>query len=155
MLLLLGITTFLALRTGWRRLAFALWVVGVVPILGLADGGTNVVTRDRSQRAAAEIADQSWARGAHVVVTGDYEEACGITFYLGKPTQVVGGPGSDMLFGYRRGDAPEIFLSPDAFRKIWESSDRVFVLGGRDLTLPDATVLFEGPRSRLLTRKGL
>ena len=90
-----------------------------------------------------------------MVVTGDYEEACGITFYLGKPTQVVGGPGSDMLFGYRRGDAPEIFLSPDAFRKIWESSDRVFVLGGRDLTLPDATVLFEGPRSRLLTRKGL
>jgi hypothetical protein len=154
-LLLLGITTFLALRKGRRRLAFALWVVGAVPILALADGGMSVVARDRSQRAAAEIADRYWTPGARVVVTGDYEEACGITFYLGKPTQVVGGPGSDMLFGYRQGDAPEVFLSPDAFRKLWESSDRVFVLGGRDLTLPDATVLFEGPRSRFLTRKGL
>ncbi len=88
-----------------------------------------------------------------MVVAGDYEEACGITFYLGKPTQVVGGPGSDLLFGYRRGDAPQTFLSPDAFRRSWESSDRVFVLGGRDLILPGATVLFEGPRSRLLMRE--
>ena len=153
-LLLLGITTFLALCKGRPRLAFALWVVGAVPILGLADGGMSVVTRDRSQRAAATIVGWHWTPGARLVVAGDYEEACGITFYLGKPTQVVGGPGSDMLFGYRRGDAPEVFLSPDAFRRIWESSDPVFVLGCRDLTLPGATVLFEGPRS-LLMRKGL
>ena len=117
-LLLLGITTFLALRKGRPRLAFALWVVGAVPILGLADGGMSVVTRDRSQRAAATIVGWHWTPGARLVVAGDYEEACGITFYLGKPTQVVGGPGSDMLFGYRRGDAPEVFLSPDAFRRI-------------------------------------
>jgi hypothetical protein len=55
-LLLLGIRTFLALRKGRRRFAFALWVVVTVPILGVADGGISVVTQDRSQRAAAEIA---------------------------------------------------------------------------------------------------
>lgn len=153
-LLLLGIATFLALRMGRPRLAFALWVVGAVPILGLASGGMSVVTLDRSQREAAAIVGRQWAPGARMVVAGDYEEACGITFYLGKPTQVLGGPGSDMLFGYRRGDAPEVFLSPDAFRTAWESSDRVFVLGGRDLTFPGATVLFEGPRSRLLRNGG-
>ena len=144
-------TTFFALRnTRRRRYAFALWVAGVVPILGLADGGLRLVANDRSQRAAAVIVGRNWAPGAHLVVAGDYEEACGITFYTGRPTQLFGGPGPELLFGYRRGDAPEVFLTSDVFLKTWNSSDRVFVLGGRDLTLPGAAVLLEGPRSRLL-----
>jgi hypothetical protein len=86
-LLLLGAATLLALRTARRPAVFALWVAGVVPILGPADD---------------------------------------------------------------RGDAPELFLTADAFLQIWDSPRRVFVLGGRDLMLPGATVLLEGPRSRLL-----
>ncbi|MEP6995331.1 MAG: glycosyltransferase family 39 protein [Acidobacteriota bacterium] len=150
-LLLLGAATIVALRLGRRRLAFGLWIVGIVPILGIADRAEGVVTEDRSQRAAAAIVVRNWAPGARLVVAGDYEEACGITFYVGQPTQVLGGPGSDLLFGYQRGDAPEVFLSAEDFRKSWESPGRVIVLGGRDLTLPGATILFEGPRSRLLS----
>ncbi len=149
-LLLLGGMSSLALRMGRRRHAFALWVAGAVLILGLADGGMRLVAEDRSQRAAAAIVGRNWAPRARLVVAEDYEEGCGITFYTGQSTQVVGGPGADLLFGYRRGDAPEVFLTPDAFLKMWESSDRVFVLGGRDLMLPRATVLLEGPRYRLL-----
>ena len=151
-LLLLGAATFLALRMARRRQAFALWVVGIVLFLGIADGGMQLVAQDRSQRAAAEIVERNWESGARLVVAEDYEEACGITFYTGRSTQVVGGPGAELLFGYRRGDAPEVFLTQDAFQKTWESSDRVFVLGGRDLMLPGGTVLFEGPRSHLLVR---
>lgn len=151
-LLLLGATTFLALRMARRRLAFALWVAGVVPILGLADGGMRLVAGDRSQRADAAIVGRNWAPGARLVVVGDYGDVCGITFYSGRSTQVVGGPGGDLLFGYRRGDAPEVFLASDAFLEAWESADQVFVLGGRGLTLPGATVLLEGPRHRLLAR---
>lgn len=150
-LLLLAATTLLALRNPRRRrYAFALWVAGIVPILGLADGGMRLVANDRSQRAAAAIVGRNWAPGARLVVAQDYEEGCGITFYTGRPTQVLGGPGPELLFGYRRGDAPEVFLTPEMFLKEWGSSDRVFVLGGRDLTLPGAAVLLEGPRSRLL-----
>ncbi len=151
-LLLLAAGSLLALWKGRRRYAFALWVAGLVPILGLADAGTRLVAPDRSQAAAAAIVERNWSPGARLVVAGDYEEVCGITFYTGRTTQVLGGPGAELLFGYRRGDAPEVFLSPDAFWKSWESSDRVFVLGGRDLTLPGARVLLEGPRFRLLTR---
>jgi 4-amino-4-deoxy-L-arabinose transferase-like glycosyltransferase len=151
-LLLLGTTTFLALRMARRRHAFAIWVAGVVLILGLADGGMRLVATDRSQAAAAAIVDRDWAPGARLVVAGDYEEACGITFYTGRSTQVLGGPGPELLFGFRHGDAPELFLTPGAFLDMWESANRVFVLGGRDLTLPGATVLLEGPRSRLLLR---
>ena len=89
----------------------------------------RLVANDRSQRAAAAIVGRNWAPGARLVVAEDYEEACGITFYTGRSTQVVGGPGAELLFGYRRGDAPEVFLTPDAFLDLWESSDRVFVLG--------------------------
>jgi hypothetical protein len=110
----------------------------------------RLVANDRSQRAAAAIVDRDWAPGARLVVAEDYEEGCGITFYTGLSTQVLGGPGPELLFGYRRGDAPEVFLTPEAFLKEWESSDHVFVLGGRNLTLPGATVLLEGPRCRLL-----
>jgi 4-amino-4-deoxy-L-arabinose transferase-like glycosyltransferase len=152
-LLMLGVTTFLALRMARDRQAFALWVAGTVLVLGLADGGMRLVADDRSQRAAATIVGRDWALGARLVVAEDYEEGCGITFYTGQSTQVLGGPGPELLFGYRRGDAPEVFLTPDAFLKEWESSDRVFVLGGRDLTLPGATVLLEGPRCRLLLRE--
>ena len=152
-LLLLGATTFLALRLARGRQAFALWVAGAVLVLGLADGGMRLVGEDRSQRAAAAIVDRDWTSRAQLVVAEDFEEGCGITFYTGRSTQVLGGPGPELLFGYRRGDAPELFLTPDAFLKEWESSDRVFVLGGRDLMLSEATVLLEGPRSRLLVRK--
>jgi 4-amino-4-deoxy-L-arabinose transferase-like glycosyltransferase len=151
-LLLLGAMSFLSLRAARGRQAFAMWAVGAVLVLGLADGGMRLVAEDRSQRAAAAIVRRNWEPGAHLVVAEDYEEGCGITFYTGRSTQVLGGPGAELLFGYRRGDAPEVFLTPDAFLKTWESSDRVFVLGGRDLMLPGATVLLEGPRARLLWR---
>ena len=153
LLLLLGIATLVALRMGRRRLALAIWVAGLVPVLGLADGGMRLVAEDRSQRAAAAVVGRNWAPGARLVVAGDYEEGCGITFYTGRSTQVLGGPGPELLFGFRRGDAPEVFLTPEAFLDAWESSDPVFVLGGRDLTLPGATVLLEGPRCRLLMRR--
>jgi hypothetical protein len=151
-LLLLGVTSFLAFRKARVRYAFALWVGGAVLVLGLADGGMRLVGEDRSQRAAAAIVGRDWVPGSRLVVAEDYEEACGITFYTGLETQVLGGPGPELLFGYRRGDAAELFLTPDAFLKSWESSDHVFVLGGRNLMLPEATVLLEGPRSRLLLR---
>ena len=154
LLVLLGLSTALAVRARRRRLAFVLCVLGVVPILGLADGGMGVVGVDRSQRAAAAIVDRDWTPGSLLVVAGDYEELCGITFYTGRPTHVVGGPGSDMLFGYQRGDAPGVFLSDEAFRESWNSADRVFVLGNRDVMFPGAKILLEGPRSRLLLREG-
>src|SRR5260370_5839472 len=149
-LLLLGATALLALRPDRRRLALALWVAGAVPILGLADGGMRLVDEDRSQRAAAAIVRRNWAPGARLVVAEDYEEGCGITFYTGRSTEVLGGPGPELRFGFRRGDGAELFLTADAFLQIWDSPRRVFVLGGRDLMLPGPTVLLEGPRYLLL-----
>ncbi len=153
-LLLLGLCTVLAVWSRRRRLAFGFCVLGIVPILGLADGGMRVVGFDRSQKAAAAIVEREWTPHSRLVVVGDYEELCGITFYTGRPTQVVGGPGSDMLFGFQRGDAPGVFLSEEDFRKSTGPADHVFILGGRDTTFPDTKVLLNGPRSRLLLRSG-
>jgi len=152
-LLATGVGTFLLLRRRRRPArAFALWAGGAVAILVMADSGMRLIAQDRSQRAAARIVEESWTPSARLVVAGDYEEACGITFYTGRPTSVVDGPGADLTYGYRHGDAPEIFLSPADFLTEWDSNRCVFVVGGRDLSLPGATVLFEGPRSRVLVR---
>src|SRR5260370_41461194 len=120
-LLLLGATTLLALRAERRRLALALWVAGAVPILGLADGGMRLVAEDRSQRAAAAIVRRNWAPGARLVVAEDYEEGCGITFYTGEPTQVLGGPGPERLFASLPGGGPGDFLTPNRFSRLWGS----------------------------------
>ncbi|HKF42765.1 MAG TPA: glycosyltransferase family 39 protein [Thermoanaerobaculia bacterium] len=149
-LLLLAAATLAALALRRRRAVLAMWVAGAVPILGLADAGQLQVAVDRSQRDAARIVNREWTPRSRLMVTGDYEDSCGITFYTGQSTQVIGGPGPDLLFGFRRGDAPEVFVTPDEFLRAWDSDEDVFVLGGRDLTLPGATVLLEGPRSRLL-----
>ena len=151
-LLLLGVGSLLSLRMGRRRQVFAVWVAALVPVLFLADAGMRLVASDRSQAAAASIVNRNWTPGARLVVAGDYEDACGITFYTGRPTQVLGGPGADLLFGLRRGDAPEVFLAPEDFWKTWgSSSDPVFVLGSRDLMLPGASILLETSRYRLLS----
>ncbi|HSD09594.1 MAG TPA: hypothetical protein VLF14_01320, partial [Candidatus Binatia bacterium] len=50
---------------------------------------------------------------------------------------------------FRRGDAPDLFLSTDEFRSEWRSDKRVFVLSDKGFDLPDGAVLAEGPRTVL------
>jgi hypothetical protein len=81
------------------------------------------VAKDRAQRTAAAIVDRLWAPSARLVMAEDYEEGSGIMFYTGQSTQVLGGPGADLLFGYWPGDATEVFLTADRFLKMRECSD--------------------------------
>ncbi len=153
-LLLLGLSAAVAAWARRRKLAFVLCGLGVVPILGLADAAcaSSVSTGLSEPRPRS-----SSATGLRALVwswPATMRSCAGVTFYTGRPTQVVGGPGSDMLFGFQRGDAPGVFLSEEAFRKSWSPADHVFILGGRDVMFPGARILLESPRSRLLLRDG-
>jgi hypothetical protein len=101
-LLLLGTTTFLSLRMARGRQAFALWVVGAVLVLGLADNGMRLVGEDRSQRAAAAIVERDWTSRARLVVAEDFEEGCGITALPPPGAQLLPGGGSRSLRRGRR-----------------------------------------------------
>lgn len=155
MLLLLVVAggVSLAVYRSRLRLAFAVWIVGLVPLLTIVDLGMQLVSPDRSQHEFARVVRAEWAPGADLVVFGNYEDYCGISYYTGYPTRMVEGFGGDLLFGYRKGDAPGLFLSRAEFEREWASPRRVFVVGDKSLTLPGAWALAESPREVLLSNQ--
>jgi 4-amino-4-deoxy-L-arabinose transferase-like glycosyltransferase len=151
LLIAIGSGVTLLVGIGRRRLALAMLVVGIVPCLGVVDLGHRLVTPDRSQREFARVLGGNWSDGAHLVVAGDYEDLCGISYYTNHPTEMLDDHPEDLLWGYRRGDASDLFLTPEQFRREWESPDRVFVLSEKSFPLPDGIVLAESPRDVLRT----
>src|SRR5262249_18438710 len=89
------------------------------------------------------------------VVGGAYEDLCGVTYYTHYPTHMLDPNPEDLLFGYRKGDAADLFLTRESFRREWESGSRVFVLSDKSLALPGAIVLAESPRDVLRTNHPL
>ncbi len=149
LLFLIGSGTALLVSGGRRRLAFTLLVAGTIPCLGLVDFGMRLVTLDRSQREFAQVIERYWQDGSRLVVAGDFEDLCGITYYTRHPTQMLDPDPQDLLFGFRKGDARDSFVSTEEFLSEWHSEKRVFVLSDRRLDLPGATVLAESPRDVL------
>jgi len=141
--------------SGSRRLAFALLVAGTIPCLGIVDLGMRLVTPDRSQREFARVIADHWNDNSKLVVVGAYEDLCGVTYYTHYPTHMLDPNPEDLLFGYRKGDAADLFLTRESFRREWESGSRVFVLSDKSLALPGAIMLAEGPRDVLRTNHPL
>jgi hypothetical protein len=156
--LLLGLVSggvALLAASGSRRLAFALLVAGTIPCLGIVDLGMRLVTPDRSQREFARIVAQHWDDGAKLVVVGAYEDLCGVTYYTRRVTHMLDPNPRDLLFGRRKGDAPDLFLTRESLRRQWESDARVFVLSDKTFDLPGSVVLGESPRDVLRTNHPL
>jgi len=87
------------------------------------------------------------------VVWGNYEDYCGVSFYTKYSTRMLDGATGDLLFGYRKGDAPGLFLTHEEFARLWASSGRVFVVGDRGLDIPGAVTLAAGRRALLVTNR--
>ena len=153
LLAVLGAGVTLASRVKRLQLAFVLWVAGAACFLAFADDGMRLVAADRSQSALARIVTAHWRPGAELIVAGDYEDYCGITYYTGLPTKMFRAAAGDLQFGYRKGDARDLFLTPEDFDREWASARRVFVVGDRSLKIPGAVVLLDGPRQVLLSNR--
>jgi 4-amino-4-deoxy-L-arabinose transferase-like glycosyltransferase len=153
LLLVLGGAAALASRRPRARLALAIWLAGAVGIVWFVELGHRLVAPDLSQRALAPIIRVLWEPRAELVVWGTYEDYCGVTFYTGYATRMLDGTRGDLLYGYRRGDAPERFLTREAFERLWASPSRVFVVGDRGRAIRGAVLLAGGPRSVLLTNR--
>jgi hypothetical protein len=150
--LLLGGVAALASRRPRARLAFTVWLAGAVGIAWFVGLGHRVAAPDLSQRDLAPIIRELWEPQATLVVWGTYEDYCGVSFYTGYPTLMVDGASGDLLYGARRGDAPERFLTRTEFDRLWAAHDRVFLVGARGLDI-SGTVLFAGPRAMLVTNQ--
>jgi 4-amino-4-deoxy-L-arabinose transferase-like glycosyltransferase len=153
LVLLVGGAAVLASRLPRARLALTIWLVGAVGIVWFVELGHRLVAPDLSQRNLAPIIRGLWEPGASLVVSGTYEDYCGVSLYTGLPTRMLDGESGDLLFGYRKGDAAGRFLTHEAFERLWSSGDRVFVVGERGLDIRGAVLLAEGPRTVLVTNR--
>ena len=118
-------------------MAFALLAGGMIPCLGVVDLGMRLITADRSQREFASIVAEHWSDGAKLVVVGAYEDLCGLTYYTHRSTQMLDPNPEDLLFGRRKGDAADLFLTPEAFEREWQSDSQVFVLSQQSSPFPE------------------
>jgi Dolichyl-phosphate-mannose-protein mannosyltransferase len=149
LLCLIGIGTVLLVGGGQRRFAFAFLVMGTLPCLGIVDLGMRVVAADRSQRQFAQMIEQDWVGDARLIVVGAFEDLCGVAYYTRRPTQMLDLNPQDLLFGYRKGDARDLFVSAEELRREWNSAARVFVVSDRSFDLHGGEVLAESPRDVL------
>lgn len=143
----------------WRRrpeVAVLIWVLAAFPAAYALEQGIHLVSRDRSQKEAARLIEQHWEEGARLIVAGTYEDMGGVTFYTGRRTEMYRATDGDLLYGWQRGDAPELFLTEAQLLQAWHSPARVFLLIQVEIPSPEpAWVLLETPRHRLLTNRPL
>jgi hypothetical protein len=148
----IGIGGLVALYLRRPTAAFVLWAGLLLTTTGGFDRGLLLIVDDRSQREAAHVVNEHWVEGARLVVAGTFEDTAGIVFYTGHPAYMLDAADGDLLFGYRKGDAPDLFLDARRFTEMWHSSPApVFLLARNDLAPKDGKILLDAPRYRLLS----
>jgi Dolichyl-phosphate-mannose-protein mannosyltransferase len=149
LLCLIGIGTALLVGGGRTRFAFSALVVGTLPCLGIVDLGMRLVTADRSQRQFSQLIEQDWTADSRLIVVGSFEDLCGVAYYTRRPTQMFDLNPQDLLFGYRKGDAKNLFVDAEELRREWNSAARVFVVSDRSFNMHGGEVLAASPRDVL------
>lgn len=153
LLLLLGMSTYLAARAGRVRLGFLLWVAFLAPTSLYVHRATELLGSSRSQRDAAEIITRHWEDGARVVVVGLYDDAMSVTFYTRRPTSIVDANSTDLAFGVRHAADSPLLLTAAQFDEVWRSPSRVFLLTDRRPLPAHAHLLLDGATYTLVTNR--
>jgi hypothetical protein len=147
----IGLGSLAALYFRRPTAAFVLWASLLLTTTGGFDRGLLLIVDDRSQREGARIVNEHWVDSARLVVAGTFEDTAGIVFYTGHPAYMIDAADGDLLFGYRKGDAPDLFLDARRFAEMWHSPTPVFLFTRNDLAPKDGKTLLEAPRYRLLS----
>jgi 4-amino-4-deoxy-L-arabinose transferase-like glycosyltransferase len=113
-----------------------------------------------SSRVLANEIVQRWEPGSKIIINGNYETGSSLRFYIDEQIFLLNGRTLIMEFGSRYPDAPPVFLTDEDVRRLWRSSDRIFLFTEnpkketllKNLGLPAIPVADKGGKS-LLTKK--
>ncbi|MUG91449.1 glycosyltransferase family 39 protein [Scytonema sp. UIC 10036] len=113
-----------------------------------------------SSRILAEEIKQRWEPNAKIVLNGNYETGSSLRFYVNQPIYLLNGRTLTMEFGSRYPDTPAIFLNDEDIRRLWRSSDRIFLFTEnpkketllKNLALPTFFVVEKGGKSVFTNR---
>lgn len=135
-----------------RRLTIACMVATMVPSLAIVHQGIVLFEPHRSILSLAEVIRHEFRPGDLLLIDGPYENFASADFYTGEQARVLGGHFGDLAFGSRYPEAKHLFLTEDKFVRLWQGSERVFLLS-------DAPDRFEAlkaltPGSVILGRSG-
>jgi 4-amino-4-deoxy-L-arabinose transferase-like glycosyltransferase len=115
-----------------------------------------------SSRLLAEEIRERWEPGAKIIINGNYETGSSLRFYIDEQIYLLNGRTLIMEFGSRYPDAQHIFLNDEDVRRLWQSSDRIFLFTENpkkeelltNLAMPVFPVADKGGRS-IFTNKPL
>jgi 4-amino-4-deoxy-L-arabinose transferase-like glycosyltransferase len=80
-----------------------------------------------SSKVLADAIRSHLQRDDVVEINGEYEAGSTLGFYLQRQVRILNGRSSDLWYGSTFKDAPRIFDDDATFRKLWDSSKRVFL----------------------------
>jgi hypothetical protein len=113
-----------------RRIRAVMSIVAVMIVICSATHWSLLICEDLISSKKFGLAIAREARpGDRLVVLDDYESANSLAFYQPLRVEVCEGIAYALIPGLKFPDAPKITLKPEGFARIWQSPDRVFVLG--------------------------
>ncbi|MGK7877116.1 MAG: ArnT family glycosyltransferase [Xenococcaceae cyanobacterium] len=115
-----------------------------------------------SSRVLANEIMQRWEPGAKIAINGNHEIGSSIGFYTNQQLLLLNGRKFNLEFGSRYPDAPPVFITNEDLRRLWRTSNRVFLFTEnikkeallKNLNLPVTLVAERGGKS-VLTNKPL
>ncbi|KYC41433.1 hypothetical protein WA1_22340 [Scytonema hofmannii PCC 7110] len=115
-----------------------------------------------SSRVLAEEIKQRWEPNAKIVLNGNYETGSSLRFYIDQPIYLLNGRTLTMEFGSRYPDTQSVFLNDEDIRRLWSSSNRIFLFTEnhkketllKNLAMPTFFVVEKGGKS-VFTNKPL
>ncbi|HEY6272153.1 MAG TPA: glycosyltransferase family 39 protein [Terriglobales bacterium] len=116
-------------RTFAANLALAAMMV---VILHEAHTGLVIFSPVLSSRVLADSIQTRWRPGDVIEDNGDYEAASSVNYYTGQQMRILNGRRNNIWYGSTFPDAPTIFDDDQAFAKMWQGPQRIFLLTPED-----------------------
>jgi len=126
--LLVGITANLWFRIKAKaRLANCFLIGTVTAFLIAAHLALNTLSPVLSSQILADAIKPEMDSDDVVVVSGRYERASSLPFYLEREVKVLNGRSSGLWYGSFFPDAPQVFIDNDTLMQLWAGENRVFL----------------------------
>ncbi len=131
--LLLGtLANWVLRRQGRAGAGNAVLATMMVVVLACVHSAFTIFSPILSSKDLALAIQQHYRPGDVIVVIGKYENASALNFYTGVPLRSLREPAGNMWYGSKFPDAPRVFETPESFKALWESPQRVFLWAEED-----------------------
>jgi len=126
---LLGTTAALVFRLrGRAELAAIALAVMMGGFFFCARASMSVLEPYLSSRPLAEVINGEYKNGDLIVINGEYESGSSINFYTRRQVHILNGRRANLEYGSYFKDAPDLFLDDSDITRLWEQSERIFLV---------------------------